>query len=70
MKKNLFLPKNTLPLHSDKQGPVAERLGRALQKLVQRFESARDLTKAPQKGAFFDLNYTLFHIIFFLLNHV
>ena len=28
-----------------KEGPVAERLGRALQKLLQRFESARDLKK-------------------------
>ena len=28
-----------------KQGPVAEWLGRALQKLPQRFESARDLLK-------------------------
>ena len=28
-----------------KKGPVAEWLGRALQKLVQRFESARDLKK-------------------------
>ena len=28
-----------------KNGPVAEWLGRALQKLVQRFESARDLTQ-------------------------
>lgn len=34
---------------------MAEWLGRALQKLLQRFESARDLQKqqkAPQKGAF------------------
>ena len=29
------------------QGPVAEWLGKALQKLLQRFESARDL---PNKG--------------------
>ncbi len=35
------------PLENN-QGPVAEWLGRALQKLVQRFESARDLQeKAP-----------------------
>lgn len=27
-------------------GPVAERLGRALQKLVQRFKSARDLKRS------------------------
>ena len=27
------------------KGPVAERLGRALQKLLQRFKSARDLKK-------------------------
>ena len=27
------------------QGPVAEWLGKALQKLLQRFESARDLPK-------------------------
>jgi hypothetical protein len=35
------------------QGPVAERLGRALQKLVQRFESARDLLTKPPSGGFF-----------------
>jgi hypothetical protein len=34
---------------SSKNGPVAEWLGRALQKLVQRFESARDL---HQKAGF------------------
>lgn len=28
---------------NQKKGPVAEWLGRALQKLVQQFESARDL---------------------------
>jgi hypothetical protein len=28
-------------------GLVAERLGRGLQNLLQRFESARDLQKAP-----------------------
>jgi hypothetical protein len=31
-----------------KKGPVAEGLGRALQKLVQRFESARDLDKTQR----------------------
>ena len=41
-------------LHS-RNGPVAEWLGRALQKLVQRFESARDLQKFKKhlKGCFF-----------------
>jgi hypothetical protein len=34
-----FDANSTIP----QKGPVAERLGRALQKLVQRFESARDL---------------------------
>ena len=34
-------------LLSIEKGPVAERLGRALQKLLQRFKSARDLKK-PQ----------------------
>ena len=29
------------------KGPVAEWLGRALQKLLQRFESARDLDTKP-----------------------
>ena len=41
-------------LHS-RNGPVAEWLGRALQKLVQRFESARDLQKfkkAPERVLF------------------
>ena len=32
---------------------MAEWLGRALQKLAQRFESARCLQKLPEKGAFF-----------------
>ena len=36
------LPEIPLPLHH-KPGLVAERLGRGLQNLVQRFESARDL---------------------------
>jgi hypothetical protein len=36
-------------------GRVAERLGRALQKLVQQFESARDLIKTHQKVCFFYL---------------
>ena len=38
-----------------KKGPVAERLGRGLQNLVQRFESARDLQKPPTNfvGGFF-----------------
>lgn len=35
------IPNNT-------KGPVAEWLGRALQKLPQRFESARDLLKGLQ----------------------
>lgn len=36
-------------------GRVAERLGRALQKLVQRFESVHDLSKkdAPETAASF-----------------
>ena len=40
---------------SPKNGPVAEWLGRALQKLVQRFESARDLGKrtGPKKESRF-----------------
>ncbi len=32
-----------------KKGPVAEWLGRALQKLLQRFESARDLGKGNNR---------------------
>ncbi len=32
-----------------KKGPVAEWLGRALQKLLQRFESARDLGKGDNR---------------------
>jgi hypothetical protein len=32
-----------------KKGPVAEWLGSALQKLLQRFESARDLKQKPLK---------------------
>ena len=40
------------------KGRVAEWLGRGLQNLVQRFESARDLKvnhKPPQSGGFFVL---------------
>lgn len=41
-----------------RKGLVAEWLGRALQKLVQRFESARDLRKNRlcKLGRFFSLN--------------
>ncbi len=35
------------------QGPVAERLGRGLQNLVQRFESARDLNEKPRNSGVF-----------------
>ncbi len=45
-----FKHKNTLifatPSKGNIKGPVAEWLGRALQKLPQRFESARDLQNA------------------------
>ena len=53
--KNYGLPnKILLHLPSQIQGIVAEWLGRALQKLVQRFESARCLKKKlPEKGSFF-----------------
>ena len=37
--------KNYVYLQSVRQGLMAERLGTALQKLLQRFESASDLTK-------------------------
>ncbi len=45
----------SLFLHStrEKKGPVAEWLGKALQKLLQRFESARDLKKKSPFGDFF-----------------
>lgn len=36
-----------------KKGLVAEWLGSALQKLLQRFESARDLTFFPASAGFF-----------------
>gem|GEM_PF-5702766 len=36
---------NTIFATATKNGPVAEWLGSALQKLLQRFESARDLHK-------------------------
>ena len=46
LKIRCIIFKNTLLLHLlQKKGPVAEWLGRALQKLPQRFESARDLRK-------------------------
>ncbi|MEY4279163.1 MAG: hypothetical protein RL377_1167, partial [Bacteroidota bacterium] len=34
-------------IFASRKGPVAEWLGRALQKLLQRFESARDLDTKP-----------------------
>ena len=37
------------------KGPVAEWLGRALQKLLQRFESARDLKAKEKTFAFFNM---------------
>lgn len=37
--------KNPTFVPDSKSGPVAEWLGRALQKLLQQFESARDLEK-------------------------
>jgi hypothetical protein len=54
-----------------KEGPVAERLGRALQKLLQRFESARDLEKFDLcqnlKLVPFDrLAQTTFQMVFFI----
>ena len=46
--KNKLLPwdsrQESLHLHSVKKGRVAEWLGRGLQNLLQRFESALDLT--------------------------
>ena len=42
-----------------KNGLVAEWLGRALQKLLQRFESARDLLKPPILWRFFYLLQSL-----------
>lgn len=40
---NLGIQKNDVYLQSVRQGLMAERLGTALQKLLQRFESASDL---------------------------
>lgn len=47
-------------LHPNQHGPVAEWLGRALQKLLQRFESARDLQLTPPKRGviFYDKIYS------------
>lgn len=45
-----------------RKGPVAEWLGKALQKLLQRFEPARDLDKKPPPkigGGFFHLKQRL-----------
>ena len=40
----IFRDKQKCPIFAAiRKGPVAERLGKALQKLLQRFESARDL---------------------------
>ncbi len=40
-----FLIKKFLIFATLKKGPLAEWLGKALQKLLQRFESARDLKR-------------------------
>lgn len=52
----------------NKQGHVAEGLGKALQKLVQRFESARDLTEktgvALQAGFFYARNFALWQHLY------
>ena len=61
LQKILDINKIFLPLHSDwetdrRNGLMAEWLGRGLQNLVQRFESASDLTKVPHSylwGIFF-----------------
>ena len=42
---NLFSLRNDFLLHLQPNGRVAEWLGTALQKLLQRFESAPDLSK-------------------------
>lgn len=48
---NLGIQKNDVYLQSVRQGLMAERLGTALQKLLQRFESASDLTKTALQYA-------------------
>jgi hypothetical protein len=45
-----ILKKNCITFVPFKKGPVAEWLGRALQKLPQRFESARDLKGENHNG--------------------
>ena len=42
---------------SQKKGPVAEWLGKALQKLLQQFESARDLERDYQEDNPFFYSY-------------
>jgi hypothetical protein len=53
---------------STNYGSVAEWLGRALQKLLQRFESARDLQLSPGNGGFYfkTLRMKYAHVIGFL----
>jgi hypothetical protein len=55
---NLFSLRNDFLLHLQPNGRVAEWLGTALQKLLQRFESAPDLAddKSPGTGAFIVLS--------------
>ena len=53
---------------------MAERLGRALQKLLQRFESARDLQKFDKSQnlkliPFDRLVLTTFQMVFFVTNN-
>ncbi len=59
-KMNFIFSPIRLFLHPNQHGPVAEWLGRALQKLLQRFESARDLQLTPPKRGviFYDKIYT------------
>ena len=60
---NLGIQKNDVYLQSVRQGLMAERLGTALQKLLQRFESASDLDKTA-------LQYTVRQFYFEFVRHL
>ena len=49
--KWIFPERVEVLISQSSKGPVAEWLGKALQKLLQRFESARDLWITLQKNA-------------------
>jgi hypothetical protein len=56
--------------HGPRHGAVAEWLGRGLQSLVQRFESARRLCRSVLQGFFFGLSGSFFRATLSLIHRL